>query len=221
MRRIESTSFSRRLKSGPWPKPVAARLERALGQLTAGVREVDGVVGLILFGSYARAEFGRMSDVDLLVLVAGNAPVEASEPGRRALQLVGRVEADYQLPMHLAPVLVRTGDVQGLGNELLTDIWRDGIVLYGVASHLAALRPSGLAPWALYRFSMAKAPASDRIRLSRRLHGFGKATALVKPPAVTLGRGVLLVPASLSLRVRAAFDEAGATYDAIEVWRST
>ena len=63
------TLFSPNSKPGPWSKPVLARLRQALVVLTTQAQVLDGVVGVVLFGSYARGEFGRKSDVDVLVLV--------------------------------------------------------------------------------------------------------------------------------------------------------
>jgi len=40
------------------------------------------------------------------------------------------------------------------------------------------------------------------------------------PTTIELGRGALLAPAGQALALREALDEAGARYDAIEVWRS-
>lgn len=183
------------------------------------LRARDDVVGLLVFGSSARGEFGRASDVDLLVLLAGGAPAERDDAGRAVLRVVGEIETELRLPMHLAPLLASVRHPEELGADLLHDLWRDGVVLYAEAAALAHLQPRGLTPWTLFRFSAAKAAPHERVRLSRRLHGLSGRPGLVRPPALTLGRGALLVPASLEQAVRDALDEAGAVYDPISVWR--
>jgi Nucleotidyltransferase domain len=172
-----------------------------------------------VFGSHARGEFGRSSDVDLLILFEGTASPEFSDEGHRALELCGDIEADERLPMHLSPLLASVDRPEDLGPDLLHNIWADGVVLFARANALARLQPPGLNPWTLVRFSVARADPSDRVRLSRRLHGTKRRGGILRAPAVVLGPGALLVPASQQQAVRDALDEAGATYDLFPVWR--
>ena len=55
------------------PASLPKDLEEVLGRLARGLRDVYGVryKGLVLYGSYARGEARRGSDVDLLVLLEG------------------------------------------------------------------------------------------------------------------------------------------------------
>jgi predicted nucleotidyltransferase len=198
---------------------VLLRLEEALRALTTALTRVDGVVGLMLFGSFARGEYGRRSDVDLLVLIDDDEAAESSETGQRILRAVSQHESDWRLPMHLAPLLASARHPEQLGSDLLHDLWRDGVIIYGEAAALAALRPDALAPWMLYRFSVAGAKPGQRVGLSRRLHGTRQRPGIVQPPGIVLARGAVLVPATQQQRVREALEIAGATYDAIPVWR--
>ena len=216
-----STSFWHSLKHGPWPEPVIDRLIGALDALVQRLRASREVAGLILFGSYARGDFGRKSDVDLLILFEAVASPETAAAGRAAIRQVGEVELEARLPMHLAPLLASVEQPETLGADLLHDIWRDGQVLYARAAALAFLQPDGLTPWALIRFSAARASPRERVRLSRRLHGMAGRPGLVHPPSLTLGPGTLLVAASQAQAVRTALEEAGAAYDVLPVWRAT
>lgn len=217
--RVGKTSFWSPSKRGPWPDATLARLRIGLDRITRDLRERTEVAAIVLFGSYARGDFARRSDFDLLVLFFGRERPERTRAGKAARQLIGRYESELRLPMHLAPLLASIHDHQLLTPELLHDLWRDGIVLYAHASALALLRPGGMSAWALVRFSIRGTPA-DRVRLSRRLHGLGGRPGIVQLPGLTLGRGVLLVPASQQEAVRAALDDAGATYDLIPIWRA-
>ncbi|MBI4491688.1 MAG: nucleotidyltransferase domain-containing protein [Chloroflexi bacterium] len=87
-----STRFWRNLRRGPWPEPTVRRLVAALDDLTRQLRVVEGVVGLLLFGSYARGDFGRKSDMDLLVLVVDQPPV-----AQTSLRQIGR-RVDPNMP---------------------------------------------------------------------------------------------------------------------------
>ena len=175
----------------------------------------------MLFGSYARGDFGRSSDVDVLVLLDGTALTERTDAHASAAKLVNQVEFEFRLPMHLAPLVANAEHPEVWGSDLIEAIWSEGVILYARAGVLARFRPPGLAPWMLARFSVAAAPPADRVRLSRRLHGVGKRPGLIRPPALALGPGVVLVPGHLQQALRDALDDAGATYDLFPIWRDT
>lgn len=212
-------SFWARLRNGPWPDPVLTRLESALRELTDAVIRIDVVAALVLFGSFARGEYGRKSDVDLLVLLDQDDAAESSPVSQQILRLIGELESQWRLPMRLAPMISSARRPDDLGADLMHDLWHDGVVLYGQAHALAALQPDTLVPWTLFRFSASKAAPSERVHLSRRLHGSRERPGLVRPPALVLGRGALLVPADQHRPVLEALEVAGATYDIIPVWR--
>ena len=140
-----STSFWRKLRRGPWTAEVIDRLLVALDHLTRRLTTRDDVAAVILFGSYARGEYGRKSDVDLLIVFDSREPPESSEAGRATLRLCGELETEQRLPMHLAPLLISVDQAQDLGPTLLHAIWTDGIVLFARAP-LPASSPLVLLP---------------------------------------------------------------------------
>jgi predicted nucleotidyltransferase len=196
---------------------VLDRLSRALNSVAEQAARTDGVTAIAIFGSYARAEHGLKSDVDLLVLVADG---DAGETARRGmLEAIGEAEVTELLPMHLAPLVVQASRPDDLGPSLLHSLWSDGVILFARAGWLARLQPTGLAPFALVRFASSRASPSERVRLSRKLHGTGGRRGILGPGSLTLGPGVLLLPAGQLAPIRAALDEAGSSYDVIAVWR--
>ncbi|MGH2352793.1 MAG: nucleotidyltransferase family protein [Chloroflexota bacterium] len=185
------------------------------------LRERADVVAVVLFGSYARGQFGRSSDVDLLVLVEGDVQAQYARRDTTIPRIVGEVEAQARLPMQLSPLVASVDRPDELGADLLHAVWTDGIVLYARANALARLQAPGLAPWVVVRFSVARAKPHERVRLSRRLHGTRDRPGIVRLPGITLAPGALLVPADQQQAVRDALDDVGATYDLIPVWRET
>lgn len=219
--RPESTYFWDRLRHGVWPKAVSARLVWALDTLVQRLRGLDDVVGIIVFGSYARGEFGRTSDVDLLIAFHGQERPELTPIGQSVLRVVGDVTAEARLPMDLSPLLISIDRPEDLGPDLISNIWGDGVILYGRMAALARLQPPGLNPWVIVRFSVARASPTDRVRLSRRLHGTGGRRGIVRSPSIVLGPGALLAHISQRNAIRDALDESGATYDFFPIWRES
>ena len=170
---------------------------------------------LAIFGSYARGDFGRKSDLDLLVVVR----TDHREVASRVTGVIAEAELAFRLPMHLAPLVVEAHRAEQLGPGLLHELWTDAVILHASGAALAQLRPSGLTPWTVVRFSLKGAAPSDRVRLARRLHGLRGKPGIIKLPGIDLARGAALVPAEQSRAIRDALDDAGASYDLIPVWR--
>lgn len=219
MQRIAPTSFWHKLRRGPWGKPVVARIESALDGLVRRLRTDDVVVAILVFGSYARGDFGPKSDLDLLVLLRALPEADRVEAERRVVRAALEAESDARLPVHLAPLVASVAEPGALGSSLLHEIWTDGVILYGEASELARLQPRGLAPWDVVRFSLRGTTSRERVRLARRLHGTAGKPGIIRLPGIDLARGAALVPSEQARLVRDALDEAGATYDIIPVWR--
>lgn len=98
-RPIVKTNFWTRLRRGPWPEPTLARLESALDSINCALRAEPEFLGLLVFGSYARGDFSRKSDVDLLVLFPGAGERERSPVAARIRKLVSEAETAHRLPM--------------------------------------------------------------------------------------------------------------------------
>lgn len=206
------------MRSGPWGKAVAERIEAALDDLVRQLRADAAVAALIVFGSYARGDFARKSDLDLLILLHAAGSAERNDAERRVVRAVVEAESDHRLPVHLAPLVTEATRPEELGSALLHNIWTDGVILYGEASALAPRQPRGLAPWSVVRFSLAGVPARERVRLAHHLHGTETRPGLIHLPGLNLARGAAFLSANQIRSVQNALDEAGATYDIIPVW---
>ncbi|MDG5761911.1 nucleotidyltransferase domain-containing protein [Natronococcus sp. A-GB1] len=106
-------------------KPVQAFLNELAKDVEAS-DDVDEVVGIILFGSVARGQADRSSDIDLLVIVKGNLTY-----GRRlASQLVRDLEErTFHGERYQFEVLVETPESAASHGEKLREIFDEGLVL--------------------------------------------------------------------------------------------
>jgi predicted nucleotidyltransferase len=192
---------------------VLGRLSAALDDLVARWRARPGVGAIVFYGSYARGDFGRKSDVDLLVLTerADDAPAFTAQ----AIE----AERAHQLPMHLAPQVAAVDDRESLPAAFRHAVAADGIVLHGRLSTVLGLPPGGLRPWEAIRFDAAGAPRRQRVRASRRLRGRDGRPGLLRPPVVDLAPGAVLAPSEAAAPIREALREAGAVVETVPVWR--
>jgi len=186
------------------------------------------MVALIVYGSYARGEAGRQSDLDLLVLFEDANQLQRHNA--EALRLISQVETEARLPVHISPLLASLDHLEELGDDLIHALSSEGVILYGHLAALTRLLPQGYTPAVLITFSLKDATPAARMRLNRRLHGYtawrekgGRRErvtypGLITPPARSLGPGVLLVPGERRTAVIEVLADAGATYTETPVW---
>ncbi len=222
------TTFWTSLSTGPWREGVVRRMTDALSDLVSRLASLDGLVALIVYGSYARGGAGKTSDLDLLVLFETDTLLQRQETD--VLTLISQAEAEARLPVHLSPLLASMDRLEELGDTLLHEIATDGVVLYGHLPVLARLLPQHPKPAVVITFTLKGAPPADRMRLNRRLHGYSawrerdghreRVTypGLITPPARSLGSGVLLVPGELRSAIVEALTDVGALYTETPVW---
>jgi len=221
-------NFWTSLKRGPWPEAVAERTEWALTELSRRLADREGLAAVVIYGSYARGEAGRTSDLDLLILFERAGQVRTSTTD--VLAEVNRLETQAHLPIHLTPLLASLDCLDELGDGLAHSIASEGIVLHGDPSVLNRLLPQEPAPAVILTFSLAKVTPAARMRLHRRLHGYRAWRAkngsrqqitypgLLIPPGRSLGAGALLVSGRQRAAVLEALIEAGAQVTEIPVW---
>jgi len=106
-------------------KPVQAFLDGLTTDIEAS-DDVEEIVGIILFGSVARGEADRSSDIDLLVIVEGNLTY-----GRRLVSQLARdlEERTFQGERYQFEVLVENSESAASHGVPLRDIFDEGIVL--------------------------------------------------------------------------------------------
>lgn len=106
--------------------PVRAYLERLRAEVD-DVAEIDELAGVVLFGSVARGEADRASDIDLLVVVDGD-----RTRGRRTGTAVARaVESErFDGDRYEFEVLVESVESAERVGEKLRRIFDDGVVLH-------------------------------------------------------------------------------------------
>ncbi|WP_313692342.1 nucleotidyltransferase domain-containing protein [Halorarum halobium] len=98
--------------------------------------EVEDLVGIVLFGSVARGEADRASDIDLLVIVRGE-----KTPARRAVQSIVRdlEERPFEGNRYTFECLVESVESAQRIGERLQEQFDKGLTLVG-SDELADLR---------------------------------------------------------------------------------
>ncbi|MCD2200878.1 nucleotidyltransferase domain-containing protein [Halobacterium sp. KA-4] len=106
-------------------KPVQTFLEEVSDDIDAS-EEVDELVGVVLFGSVARGTADRSSDIDLLVLVDGDATYARRLTSKLARDLETRA---FDGDRYQFEVLVETPESAASRGDNLREIFDDGIIV--------------------------------------------------------------------------------------------
>lgn len=160
----------------------------------AGIDEVESV---ILYGSHARGEAGKKSDIDILVLVSG----KVQKVQKLVMNVINKHPGSKMVPV------VETSKSMGSDPVYFYEILRDGLVLYKKVGSPVKL-PFGARKErakAIYQITLSNLRQRDKSRVNRALYGVkgirGKnkkvylyAGLLERVGGEMLGRGVVMVP---------------------------
>ena len=171
---------------------------------------------IVLFGSAARGEATKKSDVDLFL----NTDREGAIPEYKLSDLVSRFfeSAKYRKHWLLLGVKNRIACVSGVLDkwELRESVISDGLLLYG--KYAGLLRGKS---FVLFYWDGVK-PESRRVKLSRKLYGFSlgkrKYYGIVQKTGSTkIGSNCIMAPLEKAAQVKSAFRAMGVTVKSMHV----
>jgi len=171
---------------------------------------------IILFGSAARGEALKRSDIDLFL----NTDREGSIPEYRLSDIVSKFfeSAKYRKHWLLLGVKNRISCISGVLDkwELRESVISDGILLYGKYAGLLRGRS-----YVLFYWDSVK-PESKRVKLSKKLYGFsiGKKRyygIVQKTGSTKIGSNCIITPLEKAAQVRSAFRVTGVTVKSMHV----
>ncbi len=139
---------------------LSDRDQKLLEDFVARLRSIPEVTAVVLFGSFARKDIDRRSDVDLLVVV------DREDPGSLRPELARLISA-MKPHREIAPVLT---NLQDLEPSFLKNVFEDGIVLHGklvlTPAHLA------LRPRVMIAYDLSGLTRTRKVHVSRLIHGY-------------------------------------------------
>jgi len=173
-----------------------AKLAFDLGRLVDAITRVDGVLGIILFGSAVRGERDEYSDYDLLVLFRDEKSLWSQ--WNTLFEQVG----ELRLLIHLIPKTLQEF-TETTEPTFLESVRKDGKILYLKYPLEAPVHILGLKPVTLIAFSMTNLTQSKKMALTYRLYGKKKGASgiLSAYGGRRVGPGCLLVPTEHAARI--------------------
>ncbi|MCX8188228.1 MAG: nucleotidyltransferase domain-containing protein [Nitrososphaeria archaeon] len=191
------------------------KLEYDLNDLVETISSIKEVLAVILFGSIARGDFDEYSDYDILVIFK-----DRESMWRNWDELFRRV-GKLNLLVHCIPKSFE----EFLKSEptFLSEIFRNGKLLYTKYPFQAYMKPLSLRPFKLIVYDMSGLKQGDKMKFYYKLYGKSGSNnvGLVKKvDGIKISEGCLLIPEDSFKIIKEILDKFNVKFNVIDVYKS-
>jgi len=163
---------------------VYDKIQKAMDKIKA----IEGVIGVVLFGSYSRGDYDEGSDVDVLVVF------NSTDAREKGLRKVYRVTADIDLFFQVIGLTIE----ELRRSFLLETAMREGKI-YFASEEVKEMLTTKRRPYALITYHIANLTPKERVLFTQKLEGRGRGKykyegLIHKVYGYKVGRGVVMIP---------------------------
>lgn len=188
---------------------------RSLSRLVKCLTPIDGVKAVILYGSFARGDFGPRSDIDLFIIT------DKAGVRNKVLMALARLELDRRIqPTVRTELELRKTDI-----GLLQNVFDDGKVVYLREPLEIPVRTLlALKTFSIFSFELSRLNQRTKARFNREMYERSRGRyryggLLGEIAGEKLSRGCVIVPARARLRLINFFKKYKVGFREIRVWR--
>ncbi|MCS7114097.1 MAG: nucleotidyltransferase domain-containing protein [Candidatus Bathyarchaeota archaeon] len=202
---------------------LTSELNDKLTNVVESLFRLRGLVLIVLYGSVARGEHDRRSDIDVFVLF------DSKQSHMENLEALTTALGGVDVRVH-----VHVSSMEELADEdwtFVDSVLREGIILMAKPPlKIPVEKVLNFKPYTLFRFSTRNLSARDAVRLRRALFSHVerkrvggqireyKYDGIIKDEGARLGRDVLIVPNELAKPVREVFKSLNVKFEEIGVY---
>ncbi len=189
-------------------------------KIFAGKKMIDAIV---LFGSVARGEAGKESDIDLFFVL--------SQKNKKAERLISetilRLEKQYHVKIQY---IIADSKFEKINRQFLDTILREGVIIYGKLPDIS-IQKLDLEPYSLIKYSLSHLSQAEKMKIQRALSGketqkiykgkiykSKKKGVLAECGGLRTGIASLLIPAKYSGKIAQELRSYGAQVRIIPAW---
>jgi len=196
-------------------------------ELAQKLREIGYLEAIILFGSAARDEMHKKSDIDILLLFNSPHNPETGEEASMVHRMAGEIEMEYKLENSFSFVFMNRGEK--LDSDFLWEVARDGMMLYCKVEKLLG-QEEYLKPMALISYQFKGMAPKDKMYVKRRLYGYqvrkniegkeylSEGKGIVTEDGRKIGRATFMIDAEKSKEIIELFEGRGVKYSIRKIW---
>lgn len=182
---------------------------------------------IILFGSIARNEFDKQSDIDLFIEPKQKSKIKEIETKIKEIkqEFESEKEHTWTLKNINYPIRELIGDLEDpTWKTLKEDIISNGIMLYGKYEEL----PKEIKHYALINYSLKNLKQKEKMKFLRTLFGYSikKAKKIYKQEGFIqqingkkLTKNIILIPLDESARIKDLFEKFKIKIEMREIWQ--
>ncbi|MGB9694214.1 MAG: nucleotidyltransferase domain-containing protein [Fervidobacterium sp.] len=172
----------------------------------------EGVVGVILFGSFARGDYDDYSDYDLLVLFEGKSSMW------RCWDDLFKAVGTFRINLHVIPETLE--EFRNANPVFLEELLKYGKVLFARLPMEVFLKPVKLKPFCLIFYEMAGLSYKDKMRLSYLLYRKKGEGLVARSGGAKFGEGCILVSSVMAEEILKVLEDFGVKTRKLEVFLS-
>ena len=192
----------------------AKSLELSLSEIVNAIRTVDGVIGIILFGSVTRGDYDEGSDVDLLVIFKDEDVLRRNE-----WEVTRRIPSNiFAQSICVCPSMLKT-----MNPVFLQSVSEDGVILFMQHPFVLRVQSACVVPYFIVSYGLGGLSQREKQKVDYKLFGrvVGKRTyggLVERYGGRRLGRGCFLIPKESSEFVLNRLREFNLRYELMEVY---
>jgi predicted nucleotidyltransferase len=189
--------------------------KRNLRKVVKALIPIPGVKAVILYGSFARGDFGPKSDLDLFII--------ADKRGTRNAVLGALAELD--LDRRIQPTVRSEEELGKTDTGLLQNIFEEGKVIYlKEPMEIPVKTLLALKPYSILTFELAGLDQKTKARFNREMYERSKGRykyrgLLGEIGGEKLSRGSVIVPLSTRTSLLRFFRKYHVGFREVKVWR--
>jgi len=159
-----------------------------LNDIVNTASKIRGVVGILLFGSFAKGDYDEYSDYDLLILF------EDRDLMWQNWDDLFKVVGDLNLNLHVIPETLE--ELKTANPTFLNELLIHGKVLFSKLPLEVFLPPVNLEPFSLIVYDMSDLKYRDKMKVVYSLYRKRGVGAVAKMGGIKLSESAILVPRS-------------------------
>jgi predicted nucleotidyltransferase len=183
-----------------------------LSKIVNAASKIQGVIGILLFGSLARGDYDEYSDYDLLVLF------EDKTLMWRSWDELFQAVSDLKLNSHVIPETLE--ELKTANPVFLNELFKHGKVLFARLPLEVFLQPLKLESFCLISYDMSGLSYRDKMKVIYSLYRKGGVGAVATMGGIKLSDGCVLIPNSASDEITAILNSFDVETKKLEIYVS-
>lgn len=183
-----------------------------LNEIANAASKIQGVTGILLFGSLARGDYDEHSDYDLLVLFENKESMWQS--WNELFQAVG----NFKLNLHMIPETLE--ELKSANPAFLNELFKHGKVLFARAHLEVSLQPVKLKPFCLISYDMSGLTYRDKMKVTYFLYRKNGVGAVARTKGIKLSDSCILTPTNTADEITSKLSSLNAETKKLEIYAS-